>query len=316
MNIILGTMTFGEQLWEDDAIYVMKEFMDLGYNHIDTAYVYNDGNSERIIGEALKGIKRDLLYIDSKVNPRITGRLDAEAVQIQLEESLRRLGVDYIDTYYLHFPDANTPMESALEKINEYWERGYIRELGLSNFPVGLVERVNLICENNRWIKPSVYEGLYNPLSRKAEFDLFKCLDKLKIRFACYNPLAGGILTDRYKDFNTLPSNGRFINRPNYQARYWKPSYFEAVNLLKEKCRLYQLNITEVAFRWLANSSMLNAKKGDAIIIGVSKLRHLKENIKYVNEEKLPDEILNAFDDAWNLCKEEAPEYYRFYGAK
>lgn len=314
MNVILGSMTFGEQLFEDDVRTLVCKFLEYGYDEIDTAYVYNDGNSERLIGKAIKEISRGRIKIDSKVNPRVTGRLDADTVRLQLEESLVRLDTDYIDTYYIHFPDINNPIEPVLESLNMYYEQGKIRELGLSNFPAGLVKTIYSLCKSNGWVLPSVYEGLYNPLSRKIESELEDCLSSLNIRLYSYNPLAGGLLTEKYADYYDKPEEGRFTFRPNYRERYWKESYFNAVDMLKNKSKKYGISITEAALRWLANSSVLDAKRGDGVIIGLSKMTHLNQNIAYLQKGALPDEVNEAFDAAWHVCKADAPEYYRFYG--
>lgn len=314
MNVILGSMTFGEQLFGEDVRLVIRRFLDYGYEEIDTAYVYNDGNSERLIGNVIKEIGRDRIKIDSKVNPRITGRLDADAVKLQLEESLIRLDIDYIDTYYLHFPDKNNPIEPVLEKLNLYYEQGKIRGFGLSNFPAELVKTIYSLCKSNTWILPSVYEGLYNPLSRKIEFELEDCLSSLNIRLYSYNPLAGGLLTEKYVNYCDYPVKGRFTFRPNYRERYWKESYFNAIKMLKNKSAKYGISITESALRWLANSSVLNTQRGDGVIIGISKVSQLEQNITYLKKEALPDEINEAFDVAWHMCEADAPEYYKFYG--
>ena len=316
MNIILGTMTFGEQLFEENVKNIICEYLDAGYDQLDTAYVYNDGMSEKLIGTALKEIPRDSLKIDSKVNPRITGKLDSNAVRLQLEGSLERLGTDYIDTYYIHFPDRNTPIEDALEKIDEYYQKGHIRNLGISNFPAELVEYVCKVCNENNWILPNAYEGLYNPFSRRAENELNGVLNKHNIRFNCYNPLAGGLMTNKYSDFNEKPSQGRFTYRPNYLNRYWKESFFEALRSVKSVCKDLGIDIAEATFRWLSNSSMLDSERHDGIIIGVSKKEHLKKNIEYINCERLPEELILCFEKAWEICSKDAPEYYRYYGDK
>ncbi len=314
MNLLLGTMTFGEQLFEEDVKSIIYSFLDYGYNELDTAYVYNDGLSEQFIGTAIKELDRHKIKIDSKVNPRITGRLDRAAVEKQLEESLIRLKTDYLDVYYLHFPDANSPIEPVLESIDTFYKNGKLCELGLSNFPAEMVRQINDICLDNAWIRPTVYEGLYNPLSRKVEGTLEKCLHELNIRLNVYNPLAGGLLTNKYASFSDIPTNGRFTFRPNYKNRYWKESYFNARDMIRNQCSEYNIDITEATMRWLSNSSILDSERDDGIIIGVSKLKQLKDNIKFAQSGILPEKVIKSFDAAWKLCKDDSPEYFRFYG--
>ena len=315
VSLILGTMTFGESVFEPDVTQMIEYFVSQGYTELDTAYVYNNGQSEELIGYALTTVGRDNVKISTKVNPRITGKLDGDAAIAQLNESLLRLKVDYVDTFYLHFPDRNTPIESVLEACATLHQQGKFRELGLSNFPAWLVADVYHKCKANGWVLPSVYEGMYNPLTRRAEDELNEAIDYFGLRFTAYNPLAGGLLTNKYKSFSDAPSDGRFTHRPNYQKRYWKESYFNAVSAVKEVCAENSIDIIEASYRWLAYHSMLNGKRGDSIIVGISKLSQLQGNIAALAKGKLPNNVVIAFDKAWQITKADCPEYFRFYGA-
>lgn len=310
INLILGTMQFGERLFGNDVQDMIEAFSEHGFSELDTAYVYNAGESERLIGTALENLKSHF-NIATKVNPRITGRLDKDAVLSQFSESLLRMKLKKVDILYLHFPDPNTPIESALEACAQLHMEGKIRELGLSNFPAWLVAEAYNICKQRGWVLPTVYEGLYNPLSRHAERELNKALDYYGMRFYAYNPLAGGLMTDKYKD--KAIKEGRFTNRPNYQKRYWHDSYFEAIGKIKIVCEKHEINISEAAYRWLACHSMLNPKRKDGIIIGASNIEQLIQNISYVNKGLLPDDVVKAIEEAWTVSKLDAPEYFTFY---
>lgn len=310
INLILGTMQFGERLFGKDAQDMIETFAEHGYCELDTAYVYNEGESERLIGAALQNLNSSL-SIATKVNPRISGRLDREAVLTQFSESLQRMGIEHTDILYLHFPDPNTPVESALEGCAQLHAKGKFRELGLSNFPAWLVAEAYNICKQRGWVLPTVYEGVYNPLSRHAERELNLALDYYGFRFYGYNPLAGGLMTDKYKD--KAIKDGRFTNRPNYQKRYWHDSFFNAINEIKSVSEKHDINIAEAVYRWLAYHSMLNPERGDGIIIGASTNRQLLQNISYINRGSLPDDVVKAIEDAWTVSKVDAPEYFKFY---
>ncbi|MDO4563326.1 MAG: aldo/keto reductase [Clostridia bacterium] len=310
IELVLGTMTFGEQIFGTDVNDMIECFASYGYTELDTAYVYNSGECERLIGASPAAAA---LRISTKANPRITGRLDKEAVISQLNESLERLNIKKADTLYLHFPDPNTPLESALEGCAELYEQGKFANLGLSNFPAWMVSEAYHICEKRSWMLPQVYEGLYNPLSRNAEKELDMALDNYGMRFYAYNPLAGGMLTDKYSSKERELKTGRFTYRPNYQARYWKDSYFESIDKIKEACALNGVNIVEAAYRWLAYHSMLKPERGDAIIIGASRLSQLKQNIETVDKGALCGEIVQTINNAWEISKVDAPEYFTFY---
>ena len=315
VKLILGTMTFGESVFSPQVGEFVNAFLDEGYDELDTAYVYNEGNCERLLGEVLEGIGRPF-KIATKVNPRITGRLDGKAARAQVTESLERLRMDSVDTVFLHFPDPATPVEDVLKVMNELHEEGKFQEMGLSNFPAWMVTDVWHLCERNGWVKPTVFEGVYNPLARRAEGELRDCLDHFGLRFYAYNPMAGGLMTGRYKSVEEAPDTGRFKNRPNYKGRYWKPSSFDALHLIEEKAGEYGLTTIEATYRWLAYHSMLKGDRGDAILVGASKLDHLKQNMATVKEGPLPEDLAGAFEAAWDIAKAGSPEYYTLYKGK
>lgn len=315
VKLVLGTMTFGESVFRPDAEKFIRTFLDAGYEELDTAYVYNDGNCERMLGGILPALDRPY-RIATKVNPRITGRLDADAAYMQVTESLARMNLESVDTVYLHFPDPGTPVESVLSAMADLHEQGRFRELGLSNFPAWMVADVWHICDRRGWVKPTVYQGIYNPLTRKAEDELNACLNRFSMRFYAYNPLAGGLMTGRYAHFEDAPSDGRFTHRPNYQGRYWKKSYFDAVDVIRDAAEKQGISVIDATYRWLAFHSMLNGERGDAILIGASKLGHLKQNIDTIKAGPLPEDVLRAFDTAWSITKGDSPAYFTLYKGK
>ena len=315
VNLILGTMTFGESVFSPDVEQFVNAFLDAGYDELDTAYVYNEGNCERFLGEVLPGINRPF-RIATKVNPRISGKLDADAAYKQLPESLERMRLDSVDTVFLHFPDPATPVESVLSAMADLHDQGKYKELGLSNFPAWMVADVWHICDKHGWVKPTVFEGVYNPLTRRAEAELNDCLNAYGLRFYAYNPMCGGLLTGRYGKFEDTPADGRFTHRPNYQGRYWKKSFFDGVGVIKEAAEKHGISSIEATYRWLAYHSMLNGDRGDAILIGASKLEHLRQNMETIKAGPLPDDVVEAFEAAWKITKGDSPEYFTLYKGK
>lgn len=312
VKLILGTMTFGESVFQPDVGEFINTFLNAGYDELDTAYVYNEGNCERLLGEVLQDLNRPF-RVATKVNPRISGKLDADAAYKQVNESLERMKLHSVDTVFLHFPDPATPIESVLSAMANLHEWGKYKELGLSNFPAWMVADVWHICDRHGWVKPTVFEGVYNPLTRRAEAELNDCLNHFGMRFYAYNPMCGGLLTGRYGKFEDTPTDGRFTHRPNYQGRYWKKSYFDAVDVIKMAAEKNGITSIEATYRWLAYHSMLNAERGDAILIGASKLNHLKQNMDAVKAGSLPEEVAAAFDEAWQITKGDSPEYFTLY---
>ena len=315
VDLVLGTMTFGESVFAPDVERFVSAFLDAGYSELDTAYVYNEGSCERLLGEVLPGLGRPF-RIATKVNPRISGRLDAAAAYKQVNESLERLRLERVDTVYLHFPDPATPVESVLSAMAELHAQGKFRELGLSNFPAWMVSDVWHICDRHGWVKPTVFEGVYNPLTRRAETELNACLNHFGMRLYAYNPLCGGLLTGRYGRYEDDPPDGRFTHRPNYRGRYWKKSFFDAVELIRAAAERHGLTTVEATYRWLAYHSMLSGARGDAILIGASKLSHLRQNLETVQAGPLPEDVVEAFERAWSTAKGDSPEYFTLYAGK
>lgn len=313
MKLILGTMTFGPQVDTEDGLSMLRHFHEAGYTEVDTAFVYNEGTTEEILGTVLKKYPDSHFSIATKVHPRITGRLDSKAVTMQFNESLRRLNKDRVDILYLHFPDLNTPIEEALSTCADLYKDGKIKEVGLSNFPAKMVSDICMICEKKEWPLPKVYQGRYNALSRNVENELLPVLRDLNIRFYAYNPLAGGLLTGKHNNFYDNPIPGRFSRLQSYRDRYWKKSFFKAVDVLKESCKKEEIPMVEAAIRWLVHHSFLEDNKDDGIIIGASKIEQLIQNILAVGKKPLPNSILKAFNIAWEEAKQESPEYYKFY---
>lgn len=315
VQLILGTMTFGESVFSPDVASFVNAFLDAGYDELDTAYVYNEGNCERLLGEVLPQLGRPF-RIATKVNPRISGRLDADAAYQQVGESLARMRLPSVDTVFLHFPDPATPVEGVLGAMADLHEQGKFRELGLSNFPAWMVADVWHICDKHGWVKPSVFEGVYNPLTRRAEAELNDCLNSFGMRFYAYNPMCGGLLTGKYGSFEQAPTDGRFTHRPNYRGRYWKKSFFDAVELIKAAASAHGITSIEASYRWLAYHSMLSGERGDAILVGASKLSHLRQNMETIKAGPLPADVAETFEKAWELTRGDSPEYFTLYKGK
>ena len=311
MNVrpILGTMNFGPQVNQDESIKIVEEFISQGYAEFDTAYVYNNGDSEKFLGHAIKN-KKKRLVISTKVNPKVTGKLDRKSIKFQFSESLKRLGVLKVDILYLHFPDPSTPIRETLEAISELKNDGQINELGLSNYSSKEVKSICEMCEKYNLLMPSVYQGMYNAFNRNVESELIPCLREFEIRFYAYNPLAGGILSGKYKSINNILP-GRFTIRPNYIDRYWNKFTFESLNLIKKSLRSYQMTLIETAFKWISHHSILDFNRNDAIILGVSDIGQLKSNLSYLNLEPLPQTLFEAYEISWKKLKDTSKPYFR-----
>ncbi|KFV47614.1 Aflatoxin B1 aldehyde reductase member 2, partial [Tyto alba] len=258
--------------------------------------------------------------VATKANPWDGKTLKPESVRSQLDTSLERLKRTSVELFYLHAPDHGTPVEETLRACNKLHKEGKFKELGLSNYAAWEVAEICTICKYNNWVMPTVYQGMYNATTRQVEAELFPCLRYYGLRFYAYNPLAGGLLTGKYKyeDKDTRQPTGRFFGNDwaqAYRDRYWKKHNFEGIALVERALKdAYSSNapsLTSAALRWLYNHSKLQGSLGDAVIIGMSTLEQLEQNLDYSEEGPLLPPVVEAFDNAWNLTAHNCPNYFR-----
>jgi len=322
LRIVFGTMTLGDQVSEANSKELLNYFFNQTkqdtYSELDTALMYSEGKTEQILGRQLTLEQRDRLYIATKANPIVAGGLQPENVIKQLETSLNRLQMKSVNLFYLHAPDHKVDIKDTLQAVQKCYEKGWFKELGISNYASWQVADIWHICKNNGWVLPTVYQGMYNGITRQVEHELFPCLRRFGIKFYIYNPLAGGLLTGKYtKTTDTAHKGTRFDGKKMYQDRYWKQSYFDAVNTIREAIDAHNndtkenITMTEAALRWCVHHSKCDGKQGDAIIIGQSSLEHLKSNIEGCRKAELPQSIVEAYDKGWKLCKADVASYLR-----
>lgn len=312
MKIVLGTMNFGPQLDEAASREMVTAFLTTGNRELDTAYVYNGGSTETILGAILPSLPESSFEIATKVHPRITGRLDRETIMMELGESLQRMKRDRVDLLYFHFPDGKTPVEEALETVAELHQKGVIRELGLSNYPAWQVIDIAYKCDTIGCPRPTVYQGMYNALCRNVEPELFPAIRSLGMRFYAFNPLAGGMLTGKHLHFEDTPEPGRFARLESYRKRYWKQSYFDAVDEIRKACEAENIPMAEAGYRWLCYHSMMDAAKDDGILLGASRQEQMTQNMAATTKGPLPQSVLDAMDAAWEMARPDSPAYYKF----
>ncbi|PTB65015.1 Aldo/keto reductase [Trichoderma citrinoviride] len=321
LKIVFGAMTVGEKGANQARVHTLEEcaeildvFQEFGHSEIDTARAYGGGSSEKFLGQ-LELQKRGII-LDTKLAPFGEYNHTPANLRKGLLDSLKALGTDKVDMWYLHAPDRNTPYEDTLREVNKLYEEGYFKRFGISNYMAWEVAQLCEISIRNGWKKPDVYQGLYNGLHRAVEPELFRCLRHYGIAFYQYNPLAGGILTDKYKlDQAELEEGSRFDpKRPQgaqYRERYWNETYFKALDVVRPVAAKLGIPTAEAALRWSLHHSLLKKEHGDAIIIGASSARQLRENLTSLEKGPLPDELVAAFDEGWQVAKAVCRPYYR-----
>lgn len=312
MKTILGTMTFSDQADAQASQAMIEHFIDSGHSELDTAHIYNKGKTEILLGELLSPDQRKEMVLASKVHPWNDEGLKPAQVKKQLDTSLQRLNTDHVDLLYLHSPDLQTPVEQTLEACYQLYQQGKFKSFGLSNFAAWQVAEVVEKCRQNGWMQPTVYQGMYNALTRDVEKELFACLRHYDMSFYAYNPLAGGLLTGKHQTIENMPDSGRFENNQEYQHRYWKNDYFDVLQQLAAQAGKLEIGMVEVAMNWLINHSLLEADRGDAIILGASRIEQLEENLQAIsNSSSLDESILGILDHGWEIIKPNCFKYFR-----
>ena len=311
MKLILGSMTFGEQVEDSEARSLLRDFRAAGHAEVDTAHVYCDGRSEEMLGKLLPADAADSPPIASKVNPWNDNGLQPAEIRRQFSESLSRLGRDSIDLLYLHSPDLDTPIADTLEACYALYRDGGFRRFGLSNYAAWQVAEIAELCRRHGWMQPQVYQGMYNALTRDVERELFPCLRHYDMAFYAYNPLAGGLLTGKHSSAQEHADEGRFVRRSNYLERYWKAEYFAVLDELRAACEGRDLTLLQVAFAWLQHHSMLREDQGDGIILGASSVAHLDQNMAACASKPLDDELLEILDRGWDAIRPNCFRYFR-----
>ena len=308
-TLCLGTMMFGGQTNQADSFAIMDYAHDQGINFFDTANVYNQGESEKILGAWLQG-RRDKIILATKVNgpmgdnPNDAG-LSRHNIVAAVDASLKRLGTDYIDIYYMHAPDYKTSIEESLEAMSGLVKAGKTRYIGVSNFAAWQMADILAVCDKRNHVPPVITQNVYNPITRGIEGELVPFLQAHPMGLVVYNPIAGGLLAGKHKPGQPV-ENTRFANSKMYYDRYWSEENFTAVEKLTAIAAAHGMSILQLAMKWCAAQ-----KSVTSIITGVSRLAQLEQNIASVEGEPLSADILAQCDDVWRALAGTRFQYNR-----
>lgn len=341
-RIYMGTMTFGwnqtsQTVDETIALEMMHRFVksnsaihDTHIHPIDTARIYAGGNTESILGSTLQTLRglmakdaslpgNAYLSIGTKAHPSQPMGLSSEGIKRQFEASLKAMNLDRIDEFYLHQPDTENTLLESLQTLHQLVEDGYVSSIGMSNYHVSEMSRAFHLCDQYSLTKPSVYQGLYNPLNRVVEDELIPVLRENNCSFVAFNPLAAGLLTGKHQrtDIDTSVKKGRFKDNPNYLPRFFTPANFDGLEVIQKMCDKKGITIVEATYRWLLRHSILSEK--DGLLLGSSSISQLYQNLACCSSAMtlgpLQDCLLDAFDEAWEITKDGAFPYWRSYSS-
>ncbi|KAF2258402.1 putative oxidoreductase [Lojkania enalia] len=299
-------VAFGGAAWLASSVDEVREWLkvleEAGIEIIDTAEVY--GASEEVMGKAGAASK---FIIDTKMPGGFSPQLCSKDVMINsCKASLKKLNTDSVDVYYLHAPDRRIPFKETLSGLDELYKAGAFKRLGLSNFLGAEVEEMVRVAKENNFVVPSVYQGNYSAVARRADEEIFPIIRKHNMAFYAYSPIAGGFLS-KSKAQLTDPQ-GRFgEGQPLaqvYNGMYNRPSFVAVLDVWEQIAKDENVSRAELAYRWVVYHS--NMQKGDVIIVGARNIQQFKETMQSIKAGPLSDEAVKKIDEVWKSVKAEA----------
>jgi aryl-alcohol dehydrogenase-like predicted oxidoreductase len=252
----LGCNNFGRRLAEGGALEVVATALDAGITLFDTADIYSEGQSEEILGKALRG-RREQAIIATKFGGQMgTSPFQRGAsrrwLRIAVEASLRRLGTEWIDLYQLHFPDGDTPIEETLQTLDDLVHEGKVRYIGSSNFAAWQVADAEWTARTNHQERFVGAQNEYNLLQRSVEAELTPACVRYGIGIIPYSPLASGLLTGKFRRGEAPPQDTRIGKNPQLAQRWLTDRNFDLIESLQQFVERRSLSLLDVAIGGLA----------------------------------------------------------------
>jgi aryl-alcohol dehydrogenase-like predicted oxidoreductase len=286
----LGTNSFGGRADEDTSIAIIHHALDHGVNLIDTANVYTNSNSERIIGRALRG-RRGQAVVATKCalktgeGPNDEGASRAHIMR-EIEGSLARLGTEYIDLYQIHTWDERTPLEETLRALDDLVRAGKVRYIGCSNYAAWQVTRALWISDRRGFARYESVQPAYSPADRRIETELVPCCLAEGLGLLVYFPLAGGVLTGKYKAGTPPPQGSRALTQPQFATRLTDQNLRLAQDMAGLASEI-GCTISQLTLAWVINRPGITSA-----LVGATKVAQQEENLKAV-DLKVPQQILD-----------------------
>ncbi len=308
-ELCFGAMTFGGTgMWtpvgktqQDEADKLVGIALDAGINFFDTANIYSIGISEQIFGKSL-GTKRKDVIVATKVRGKMgegVNQVGLSRVHImqQVDESLKRLGTDYIDLYQIHGFDILTPLEETLRALDDLVKSGKVRYIGCSNLTAWQLMKSLWISDKNSFNKFKSLQAYYSIGGRDLEREIVPLLNDQKLGLMVWSPLAGGFLSGKYRR-NQMPEENSRRKEFDFPPIN-KEKAFDIIDVMDELGKGHNASVAQVALAWL-----LHQKVVTSVIIGVKNENQLKDNLKSTEISFTEDE-LKKIDELSKLV----PEY-------
>ncbi len=299
-KLCFGTMTFGDgrgmfkaigAVGQAEADELVKTSIDSGINFFDTADVYTEGESEKILGQSLKNLKiaRQHVVIATKVYGRVgPGHNEVGAsrgrIMDGVEASLRRLQTDHIDLYQIHGTDVVTPVEETVRALDTLVQQGKIRYIGCSNWHAWRIAKALGICESKNLARFDTLQAYYSIAGRDLEREIVPLLESEKIGLLVWSPLAGGLLSGKYSRANQKPADSR---RSNFDFPFVdKERTWKILDVMEPIAKAHACSPARISLAWLLAKPVVTS-----VIIGAKRHDQLQDNLAAVKLTLTQDEL-------------------------
>lgn len=277
--VCLGTMMFGGQTNEADSKRIIHKALDLGVNFIDTANMYNMGESEAVVGRAIADRREQVVLATKGTQKMGEGPNDRGASRVhlmrELDNSLQRLNLDYVDVYYQHAPDYDTPIEESLRALDDMVRSGKVRYIACSNFRAWRLCEALWVSDRSRLEKFVCVQPLYNLVNRDVEVELFPLCKEHGVGVVSYSPLARGILTGKYQSGAAFPDGSRAArNDPRMMQAEMRDASLDAAGRVGEYAKGRGCSPSQFALAWCLANPILTS-----VIVGPRTEAQFDDNI-------------------------------------
>ena len=276
-NLCFGTMSFGDGADEETSRAMFKRCREVGINFFDCADVYNDGQAEEILGRCIKDCREELVITSKVCGPtskNINDRgLSRRHIQLGVEESLKRLGTDRIEIYFVHKFDNLTDVEETLRALDNLVHQGKILYPAVSNWAAWQIEKALGISARQGLASFACIQPMYNLVKRQAESEILPMAAEENLGVISYSPLGGGLLTGKYTT-HSKPSTGRLIQKSTYEKRYGEEAYYQVAENFTDYAKERGYHPATLAVAWVMEHPAITAP-----IIGARNVEQLEVSL-------------------------------------
>ena len=286
-QLCFGTMSFGDTADEAESEKMFNRCREVGINFFDCANTYAGGRSEEILGK-LMASSRDDLVITSKVVSPVNDGINSRGasrrhIQIQVENSLRRLNTDRIDVYFLHHFDKDTPVEATLRALDDLVHQGKILYPAVSNWAAWQIATALGISAREGLARIECIQPMYNLVKRQAEVEILPLAEAEQVSVIAYSPLGGGLLTGKYTK-SSRPEQGRLVENQMYSKRYGEEMYYDVATNFTEYVQGKGVHPATLAVSWVMTHPAVTAP-----IIGARNLEQLEASLAALDVDMTPE---------------------------